>query len=398
MAPPPRAGAGRCDYHQAMRLSSRLPASHVPNALSAALAARRAAGGEVLDLTVSNPTAAGLHAPDGLLAALGSPGVLRYAPEAAGARPAREAIAAHHGHGVEGDSVLLTSEAYAWLFKAVGDPGDEVLVPSPSYPLFEWLARLEGLAARPVHAFFHEGWRLDPLGLEQACTKRTKAVVVVNPNNPTGQFLSPSDWGALTDLCVRRGLLLIVDEVFADYALEAPAERMRTVLAAPAPPCPMAVLSGLSKVALLPQVKLGWILLRGPGSAALKEGLEFLADQYLSVSASAQAAADAALRAAPDLRARVRARLRANLQALDHGLVPRPHLQRLPVEGGWSVLLRRPAVDSDGACALRLLTEQGVLVHPGHYFDIPAEGYLVLSLLVEEADFAEGMRRILPAL
>ncbi len=401
MAPPPKAGAGGCDYHQAMRLSSRLPASHVPNALSAALGSRRTAGGEVLDLTVSNPTAAGFHAPDGLLAALGSPGVLRYAPEAAGARLAREAIAAHHGHGVEADSVLLTastSEAYAWLFKAVGDPGDEVLVPSPSYPLFEWLARLEGLAARPVPAFFHEGWRLDPLGLEQTCAERTKAVVVVNPNNPTGQFLSPSDWTVLTDLCARRGLLLIVDEVFADYALEAPVERMRTVLAAPAPPCPVAVLSGLSKVALLPQVKLGWILLRGPGSTELKQGLEFLADQYLSVSASAQAAAEAALRAAPDLRARVRARLRANLQTLDRGLAVRPHLQRLRVEGGWSVLLRRPAVDGDEACALRLLTEQGVLVHPGHYFDIPSEGFLVLSLLVEEADFAEGIRRILPAL
>jgi aspartate/methionine/tyrosine aminotransferase len=383
-----------------MRLSRRLPASHLPNALSAALTARRAAG-TVLDLTVSNPTAAGLAFPEAILSALASRSVLHYAPEAAGARAAREAIAAHHGHGVEAGSVLLTastSEAYAWLFKAVGDPGDEVLVPSPSYPLFEWLARLEGLAARPVPAFFHEGWRLDPLGLEQACSERTKAVVVVNPNNPTGQFLSPSDWKALTDLCARRGLLLIVDEVFADYALEAPPDRLQSVLAEPVPPCSVAVLSGLSKVALLPQVKLGWILLRGPGSAALKEGLEFLADQYLSVSASAQAAAEAALQAAPDLRARVRARLRANLQVLDRGLVPRPHLQRLPVEGGWSVLLRRPAVDSDGACALRLLTEQDVLVHPGHYFDIPTEGFLVLSLLTEEADFAEGVRRILPAL
>ncbi|MBK8725822.1 MAG: pyridoxal phosphate-dependent aminotransferase [Holophagaceae bacterium] len=384
-----------------MRLSSRLPSSHEPNALSAALAARRDSGGAVLDLTVSNPTEAGFPFPAGILAALAAPEVLRYAPGGAGAKAAQEAIAAHHGHGVDPAGVLLTastSEAYSWLFKAVGDPGDEVLVPSPSYPLFEWLARLEGLVARPVPAFFHEGWRLDLQGLEEACTARTKALVVVNPNNPTGQFLAPEEWAALTDLCARRKLLLIVDEVFADYALEAPADRLRTVLASRSPPCALAVLSGLSKVALLPQVKLAWLILRGQGTASLQEGLEFVADQFLSVSASAQAAAAAALAAAPALRARVLARARTNLAVLDRGLALRPGLQRLPVEGGWSVLLRRPAVDTDEACALRLLETEGVLVHPGHFFDIPSEGFLVLSLLTREPDFAEGTDRLLRAL
>jgi hypothetical protein len=384
-----------------MRLSRRLPESQEPNALHRALEARRRTGPGILDLTLSNPTAAGFAPWPGLAAALGGPGVERYAPDPLGDVRAREAVAAFHGQGVRpGDLVLAasTSEAYAWLFKAVADPGDEVLVPSPSYPLFEWLARLEGMAARPVAAAFHEGWQLDIHALEAACGPRTKALVVVNPNNPTGQYLSPAEWEGLTALCAARGLLLIVDEVFATFPLERPAERLATVLSDPAPPCPVAVLSGLSKAALLPQVKLGWMVLRGPGSEALGEAVAFLADQFLSVSASAQAAAPAILAASEDLRAPLLARCRANLAALDAALLAHPHLARLRVEGGWSVLLRRPALEPDEACAVRLLEAAGVLVHPGHFFDIPKEGFLVLSLLVREADFAEGLARLLPRL
>lgn len=384
-----------------MRLSRRLPDSLEPNALHRALAARRRAGLEVLDLTVSNPTTAGFEPWPGLAAALGGAGVERYAPDPRGALAAREAVAAFHGHGVAAGDVILaasTSEAYAWLFKAVADPGDEVLVPSPSYPLFEWLARLEGLEARPVAAAFHEGWHLDLHALDAACTPRTRALVVVNPNNPTGQGLSGADWAGLTALCAARGLLLVVDEVFAPFPLERPADRLATVLADPAPPCPVAVLSGLSKAALLPQVKLGWMVLRGPGAPRLGEAVEFIADQVLSVSASAQAAAPEILAASAALRAPVLARCRANLAVLDRALANHPHLGRLPVEGGWSVLLRRPAVGSDEACATRLVEEAGVLVHPGAFFDIPKEGFLVLSLLAPEADFAEGLRRLLPCL
>jgi hypothetical protein len=392
---------GESPYPGAMRLSARLPAAYAPNALGAALARRRAAGLPLLDLTVSNPTAAGFTYPDALRAALAAPGTVRYAPDAAGDAAARRAVAAWHGHGVTADDVLLTassSESYAWLFKAVGDPGDAVLVPSPSYPLFEWLARLEGLEAVPVPALFHEGWELDLHGLEAECTPRTRALVVVNPNNPTGRYLTRPDWEALTAFAARRDLLLIVDEVFSDHALEPPAEALRTVLAAPAPPCAVAVLSGLSKVALLPQAKLGWMVLRGPGSAALHEALAFIADQYLSVSANAAAVAETALAEAPGLQAQVRDRARANLAALDPTLAGLPHLRRLRVEGGWSVLLRRPAVDTDEACVLRLLDTAGVLVHPGHFFDIAQEGFLVLSLLTPEAEFAEGAARILPLL
>src|SRR5690348_15315934 len=193
-----------------MRLSSRLPASTVPNALSAALSRLREEGRAVLDLTVSNPTACGFDYPGGAIReALGAAPVLRYAAEARGSLPAREAIAAHHGRGLRPEDLLLTastSEAYALLFKLLGDPGDEVLVPSPSYPLFEWLARMEGLHAVTVPAWFHERWSLDAAELESACTARTRAICVVNPNNPTGQFLSRSEWRALTELCAREGL------------------------------------------------------------------------------------------------------------------------------------------------------------------------------------------------
>ncbi|MBP7618071.1 MAG: pyridoxal phosphate-dependent aminotransferase, partial [Geothrix sp.] len=206
-----------------MRLSSRLPQGFEPNALAASLARLRAQGQEVLDLTVSNPTRCGITYPDlEIRQALSLPCVLAYDPDARGSRSAREAIAAHHGHGLRAEDLLLTastSEGYGLLFKLLGDPGDEVLVPSPSYPLFEWLARLEGLTARPVPSYFHDRWHLDLGALEAAVSPRTRAVVVVNPNNPTGHFLTTVEWAELTNLCAQRGLALLVDEVFADYAL-----------------------------------------------------------------------------------------------------------------------------------------------------------------------------------
>jgi hypothetical protein len=385
-----------------MRRSSRLPDRFEPNALSRLLAERRAGGLPVLDLTVSNPTVCGFTYPGiEIRAALSGPSVLRYEPEARGSSVARQAISAYHGHGLRAEDLLLTastSEGYALLFKLLGNPGDEVLVPSPSYPLFDWLARLEGMAARSVPSYFHERWHLDLGALEAAVSERTCAVVVVNPNNPTGHFLSRIEWKALTDLCARRGLALLVDEVFAGYALEAPEGALNTAFEDLDPPCPLFLLSGLSKIAALPQVKLGWIAVRGPGSAEHLEALAFLADQYLSVSASAQAAAEALLALAPGLQDQVRRRLRTNLDTLDASLAGHPHLSRLPVEGGWSVLLRRPALDGDVACACRLLDEAGVLAHPGSFFDLPSDGHLVLSLLTPETVFTEGLARALPRL
>ena len=385
-----------------MRLSSRLPPGFEPNALSAALDRLRAEGRELQDLTVSNPTRCGFDYPEtDIRAALSLPGVLSYDPDPQGSRVARAAIAVHHGHGLHTDDLLLTastSEGYGLLFKLLGDPGDEVLVPSPSYPLFDWLARLEGLQARPVPSYFHERWHLDLGALEASVSSRTRAVVVVNPNNPTGHFLSQTEWTALATLCARYGLALLVDEVFADYELESPADHLATALLDPDPPCPVFLLSGLSKIAALPQLKLGWIAVRGPGAAQYLEALAFLADHYLSVSAPVQAAAPTLLAMAPGIRDQVRARLRANLAALDAALAAQPRLSRLPVEGGWSVLLRRPAVDADEACALRLLEDTSTLVHPGSFFDLPGDGHLVLSLLTPEQTFSDGLQRILPRL
>jgi hypothetical protein len=373
-----------------------------PNALSAELEAIRRAGRPLLDLTVSNPTRCGFSYPEAAIrAALAPAEVLAHQPDPRGMAAAREAVAAYHGHGLAADDLILTastSEAYSWLFKLLCDPGDEVLVPSPSYPLFHWLAALEGVQALPVPALRHERWHLDLQGLEAACGPRTRAVVAVNPNNPTGHFLSREEWTGLLDLCARRGLALLVDEVFADYPLEPGPDRLATALETADPGCPLFVLSGLSKVAALPQLKLGWIAARGGPARDLLEPLAFIADQYLSVSAPAQAAAPELLRLAPGIRAGILERLRTNLAALDRALAPHPHLARLPVEGGWAALLRRPAVDPDGDCALRLLREAGVLAHPGHFFDLPGDGYLVLSLLPEAEIFREGIKRIVTGL
>lgn len=356
-----------------------------------------------LDLTLSNPTQCGFDFMDeAWRSALASDEVLRYEADPCGSLKARAEIAAHHGGDVQPSDILLTastSEAYSWLFKLLCDPGDQVLVPRPSYPLFEHLAQLEGISAINVSAYFHERWCLDVPALESACGSRTRAIVVVNPNNPSGQFLSKDEWRDLTALCAKRGLALLVDEVFADFALEPSADSMRTALLDLDPPCPVFVLSGLSKVALMPQVKLGWIVLRGKARAYL-DPLTFLADQYLSVSASAQAVAAPALLAAPARRAKVLERALGNLNYLDKALKAHPHVSRLPVEGGWSVTLRRPVLhgSDDEACALGLLEATSVLVHPGSFFDLPRDGYLVLSLLTAPKNFQEGLLRILPRL
>ena len=378
-----------------MAFSSRLPSSTSLNALSEALVRLKIGGQDILDLTVSNPTICGFEYPENSIrTALSAAEILRYAPDPQGGSPAREAIAAHHGHGLRAEDLLLTastSESYALLFKLLGDPGDEILVPSPSYPLFEWLAKLEGLSAVKVPAWFHERWDLDIAGIESACTERTRALCVVNPNNPTGQFLSRTEWRALTGLCARKGLALIVDEVFSDFPLEPEPDHLPTALEDPDPPCPVFVLSGLSKAALLPQVKLGWIAARGPGAMDAMNALAFIADTYLSVSTPAQVAAPTLLRLAQALRSQVRDRSMENLAALDAWISGEPGCSRAAVGGGWSVLLRRPAVETDETFALRLLLQEGVLVHPGHFFDLPGDGFLALSLLPLPGIFKKGL-------
>jgi aspartate/methionine/tyrosine aminotransferase len=382
-----------------MRFSSRLPPDLRPNGLARGLAGRRSADLELLDLTQSNPTRCGFDYPaEAIRAALAGPGALGYDPDPRGAAAAREMIAESWGHGLAGRDLLLTtstSEAYAWLFKLVGDPGDDILVQSPGYPLFEWLARMEGLEARPLASFGFEGWRLDTGTLEAACGPRTRAVVVVNPNNPTGHYLSRNDWSRLSAICADRDLLLIVDEVFSAYPLEPAGDAIPSVLEDPAPACLTAVLSGLSKGALLPQLKLAWTAIRGPGASACLEGLEFVADQYLPVSAAVQAAVPGLLKLAPDLQAQAAARLRLNLAELDLQLAEAPAWSRPRIGGGWSTVLRRPAIGSDGDFVVELLHAQGVLIHPSDFFGFGSAGHLVASLLTDPGIFRAGIRRML---
>jgi hypothetical protein len=363
------------------------------NPLSVALEARRARGGEVLDLAESNPTRVSLPYPDAeIRAALSRPGVLSYEPSPKGLPAAREAVAAHHG--VDPARVVLTastSEAYAFLWKLLADPGDEILVPRPSYPLFDYLATLEGIVARP-YRLEHDGyWRIDLHSIERAIGTRTRAIVLVHPNNPTGSFVKTNELHAVA----RFGLPIVSDEVFAEYAFATdpsragPAAARGDVLAF--------TLSGLSKLALLPQVKLGWIVVGGPEGAwqeALAR-LEVVADTYLSVSASAMHGAARLLEIGGGLREAMRGRLSTNLSRLASLVARAPSTTLLVPEGGWYAIVRLPRTRSDEALCLELLEEDGVHVHPGSFYDLEDAGHVVLSLLPEPDRFAEGVTRLL---
>jgi alanine-synthesizing transaminase len=375
------------------------------NRLNAALEAKRRGGASrVLDLTESNPTRAGLAAPADLLAGLGHSASLLYEPAPFGLRGAREAVAADHGRrgrDVDPDRILLTastSEAYAFLFKLLCDPGDEVLVPRPGYPLFEYLANLESVRVSPYALEYDGRWHLNASALAGAVTPRTRAVVVVNPNNPTGAFLKQDELLALEAFCAERGLALVSDEVFADYAFTDDPQRAESV--ARDGPALAFSLGGLSKSCALPQLKLAWCVVSGP-EALRREAwsrLEVVADTYLSVSTPVQHAAPALLARREELQAPVRARIASNLAGLRARLAGASPASLLEPEGGWSAVLRVPATMPEEEIVLRLLDDHDVLVHPGYFFDFPREAYLVLSLLPQPAVFAEGVARTLDAL
>lgn len=374
-----------------------------PNAFTLALEKRRAAGGEVLDLTESNPTRCGLaYDQAAILAALAQPGALDYRPDPRGLLEAREAVAAYYrgrapGAAVpEPDHVFLTastSEAYTWLFRLLCDPGDEVLVPAPSYPLFEFLAGLQDVRLVPYPLLYDHGWQFDFHSLEKALSPRTRAVLVVNPNNPTGSFVKTEELANLGWLCAPREIALIADEVFLDYPHD---RRPRHSLAGQRDLLSFA-LSGLSKIAGLPQMKLAWIAAGGPQEAlapALAR-LEVIADTYLSVSTPLQLALPALLEQRQGLQQQLAARIAQNLAELDRRLAGHAAGSRLEIEGGWYAVLRVPATQSDEELAIALLEQQSVLVHPGHFYDFPRDGYLVLSLITPAETFAEGARRLL---
>jgi aspartate/methionine/tyrosine aminotransferase len=378
--------------------SCRVPADLRPNRISAA---RARLGAVPYDLTVSNPTACGVAYPPELLAALGDSAGLRYSPDPRGLRAARAAVAAEyrrHGVMVDAGRVVLTastSEAYAFLFKVLCDPGDRVLTPLPSYPLFEHLARVEGVVCEPYHLEAEGGWRLDPGDLA-AAPEAVRAVVVVHPNNPTGSLVAPADAAALAALCRRRGWALIADEVFLDYPLDG---NVAASFAAGSDALTF-TLGGLSKSVGLPQLKLAWIVVGGPREeteAALAR-LEFVADTFLSVSTPVQLALPALLAAGAAVRDAITARCRANLAALRAAAAACPEVSVPAVTGGWSTLLRVPAVVGEEELALELLGRDGVAVQPGYFFDFPHEGWLVVSLLPEPEVFAAGVARLLARL
>jgi aspartate/methionine/tyrosine aminotransferase len=380
--------------------SSRFHWDSQANRLTRALAARRSSGQPVFDLTESNPTHARLEYPSGFVSALSDPALLSYDPAPAGLPVAREAVCAYYGArgiSVSADRIVLTastSEAYAYLFKLLADPGDEVLVPRPSYPLFEYLATMESVEARAYPLAYHGTWGIDLPSIEAAVTSNTRAIVLVNPNNPTGSFVKRAELAALVDLCRGRGLALISDEVFSDYAFGPDPERVTTV--ADVDGCLTFAMSGLSKAAGLPQMKLGWLTVNGP--APLREEalakLEWIADTYLSVSTPVQCAAARLLAAGEDVQRQIRDRAVANL-AFARSIVEGSPANLLHVEGGWYITLHVPRTRSEEEWALLLLEKEGVLVQPGFFYDFQTEPYLVVSLLTAPPIFHEGLTRLL---
>ena len=381
-------------------LSSRLPSSLETNELARLVQAGRRGGAALIDLTESNPTRVGLSYPDGLLAPLGDARALDYDPQPLGLWSARAAVAAdfrRRGIVVSADRVALTastSEAYALLFKLLCDAGDQVLIPHPSYPLFEHLTRLESVEAIPYALEYHGSWRIDMESVRRAIGDRTRAILVVSPNNPTGSILHKDDLAELAAIAAAAKAPLIGDEVFADYRLD-PAPGATHVLADAN--LVSFSLGGLSKSAGLPQLKLGWIGFGGPPDRVdeMLSAYEIVADTYLSVSTPVQAAAPDLIERGAAIRSQILARVKRNLEALRKAAGAFTALNVLPVEGGWSAVIQAPAVATEEALVLALLEHDDILVHPGYFFDFPREAYLVISLLVDPKIFDRAIPRVL---
>jgi alanine-synthesizing transaminase len=376
-----------------------------PNRFTEAQQELRAAGMEVLDLTVSNPTQAGLaYDEEAIMQALIRPEALDYDPQPKGLPGARQAVASyyreqHEAFDMDVESIVLTtstSEGYSYVFRLLCNPDDEILVPKPSYPLFEFLAGLENVELVPYPLIYDHGWQIDFPSLYKAVTHRTRAVVVVHPNNPTGSYVSAVEQTELTAFCREYNLSLIVDEVFLDYAHDGVARQTfatnRDVLTF--------TLSGLSKIAALPQMKLAWVVTSGPEDKvqpALAR-LEVIADTYLSMNAPIQWAAPALLEQRKSIQPLLLDRLRTNLEELGRELARQKACTRLDAEGGWYAVLRVPVTQSDEDLAIDLLRKVAVLVHPGHFYDFVSDGYLVLSLITPPEGFREGVLRLLGVL
>jgi alanine-synthesizing transaminase len=380
-------------------VSSRLPAVLASNRISQALERLREAGVPIVDLTESNPTRVRLTYPESILRPLGDASALRYDPHPFGLSIAREAVARdcqRRGVSVHPDDVILTastSESYSWLFKLLCDPGEAVLAPVPSYPLFEHLTRLEAVQAAPYRLEYHGRWVVD-MDSVRAAPSSTRAIILVSPNNPTGSFVSAREFAEILTVCRERSWALIVDEVFADYALEI--EAPVTDLAARSDVLAF-TLGGASKTVGLPQVKLGWMIAGGPPVERRDtlRALEHVADAFLSVSTPVQVAAASLLEGGAAVRAVIHERVRENLNRAREIALRYPSCNVLRVEGGWFATVRIPATRPEDALIVDLLESERILVHPGYFFDFPHEAFVVVSLLPEPDVFADAFERSL---
>jgi len=381
--------------------SSRVPPELGGNRLSQAIAEARTSGRPLIDLTQSNPTRVDLDYPDYLLSALADARGLKYEPAPFGLVAARQAVAkdyARRGADVHADHIALTastSEAYSLLFKLLADPGNEVLAPQPSYPLFEHLARLDAVKLRSYNLEYHDGWTIDMESVERGLSDRTRAILLVTPNNPTGSFVGRQELKQLSAMCAPRGVAIIADEVFADYQVRPGAcvdagrvMDLRDGL--------VFSLGGLSKTVGLPQIKLGWIAVGGEDSlvADALARLELICDTYLSVSTPIQAAASELLTRGAAVRKQIQARIAANYRTLADRIQGVPSCTLLVADGGWSAIVRVPSMGTEEDLVINLVA-QGVIVHPGYFFDLPHESFLVMSLLPAEDQFVEGVSRVL---
>jgi alanine-synthesizing transaminase len=381
--------------------SERTGWSRQENELTLAAERLRSSGRPLLDLTRSNPTeCAFVYDERGIQHALAAGEVLHYRPEARGMAVAREAVADYyrnrHAVALAADDLVLTSgtsEAYSFLFRLLCNAGDEVLIPAPGYPLFDFLADICDVKLVRFALVYDHGWQIDFAALAAAATERTRAVIVVHPNNPTGHYVASAEQRQLADFCRERGLALIADEVFLDFSL---AENRVGSLLKGARALTFA-LSGLSKICGLPQMKLAWLAVSGP-EAEKREALarlEVIADAYLSAGAPVQLAARALLEMRGPFQEQVRQRVGRNLCELDRQLAGQNVSTRLACDGGWTAVLRVPAVQSDEALAIALLKERSVLVHPGHFYDFARPGHIVVSLIVPEPEFAQGIAGVI---
>ena len=379
--------------------SSRTNWDLTANRLSEAQAKHRASGRPLLDLTVSNPTECGFAHEAKILAPLANPAALAYTPEPRGLEIARRAVSDYYAarnDSVAPNDIFLTtstSEAYSYIFRLLCNPADEIMIPAPSYPLFDYLAELQDVKLVRYPLLYDHGWQIDFHELERAITARTRAIIVVNPNNPTGQFCKPAEIARLNQICTGTPLAIIADEVFLDFALNG---EQVAGFAANSPALTF-TLSGISKICGLPQMKSAWLAVSGPADLQriAIDRLEVIADTFLSMNAPVQLALSSLLESRHEFQARLMARERANLAALDEQLAAQTTCSRLEFEGGWYAVLRVPALRSDEDLAIELLSTRDVYVHPGHFFDFPDDGFLVVSLLPPESEFFEALSRLL---